>query len=667
MTYEEATYYRIMFQAGFTDLLDEWLEKELAEQEKLSDLVLELSLCGSDKNKIISVLHNYCVDNLIDGNAVFNLVWNELHNIYVNNLLTQEELIKSMRMIYEVVDDVDCYWYNPGVIDCYWQTLYLIFLYQEEAEEGLITKEAFEKVYHNFLLNKVPAVDNNPFEIKDNEVKIKMRNKNKGIKIIAIILATILVLGIGGFSFLFLNGLSGLHIRTKAQDGQIKVACVGDSITYGHGVTPWHKNNYPAVLQNLLGDDYNVQNFGESGTTVQKDGDQPYWETKVYTESHEYNADILIFMLGSNDSKPENWTDAETFKKDYLALLDTYITDDNSPKIYLGIPAKAFYEDENQTSELTSYDIQGDIVEEIGEIIKEIAAERGYKYVDIYELTSQHPEWFAKDNIHPNSDGAKAIAEEFYKFVTDIEFTDLKYEEFSFFVGKRLDIDSQIKLIAGSLNDCINNLENYLDCYGIAVTDLNYDNKLELIVATNGGTGNRTICYIYEIAYVYFENYDYTSLYDCDINFVGNRYQESSNADILSYDELVHYYTGEQHNYVLEDTGQCGWANQYSEKIAVSLAGKTYNELLLASSVSEYTLLSDEPNVKIFDKNGNTITENEYNQIEDIFFKSYNKDIVKIGWIKLLTRDNYPNGFLKYTNNELIELLNNSYNTFIGN
>lgn len=239
--------------------------------------------------------------------------------------------------------------------------------------------------------------------------------KKKGIKVFAIVLVVILILGIGGFTFLFLNGLSGLHIRTKAQEGQIKVACVGDSITYGHGVTPWHKNNYPAVLQNLLGDDYNVQNFGVSGTTAHSTGDQPYIETDIYKQSIEYNADIIIFMLGSNDSKPENWTNAETFKKEYLALLDTYITEENSPKIYLGIPAKAFYEDGSQTEGITTYDIQPNLVDEIAEIVKEIATERGYKYIDIYSLTAENPQWFAKDYVHPNSDGATAIANKVYE------------------------------------------------------------------------------------------------------------------------------------------------------------------------------------------------------------------------------------------------------------
>ena len=33
--------------------------------------------------------------------------------------------------------------------------------------------------------------------------------------------------------------------------------------------------------------------------------------------------------------------------------------------------------------------------------------------VDIHELTSAHPEWFEKDGIHPNKDGAKSIANVF--------------------------------------------------------------------------------------------------------------------------------------------------------------------------------------------------------------------------------------------------------------
>lgn len=403
MTFEEAKFFLLMLQSNFDNIFDEWLEKELLTQERLSDLVLELSLCSSDKNKTISVLNNYCSDKDIDMNLVFDLVWKELHNVYVNNLLSQEKLIDRMYMIYRAMD------YND--IDCYWQTFDIIFECADLTKDGTITQESFDKMYYEFLMNKSPAIDNDPFTTSVDKKKTKSKNYRKLLVVLLIIFTLIVI----GFSYLFFNGLSGIHLKNDYTDGQIKVACVGDSITYGHGVTPWHKNNYPAVLQELLGDDYNVQNFGVSGTTAQSTGDQPYIETDAYKESIEYNADILIFMLGSNDSKPENWTDAETFKKEYLELLDTYIAENDSPKIYLGIPAKAFYEDENQTEGITTYDIQPNIVEEIGDIVKEIANERGYKYIDIYELTSENSEWFAKDYVHPNSDGAEAIANQMYK------------------------------------------------------------------------------------------------------------------------------------------------------------------------------------------------------------------------------------------------------------
>ena len=54
--------------------------------------------------------------------------------------------------------------------------------------------------------------------------------------------------------------------------------------------------------------------------------------------------------------------------------------------------------------------IQPLIVDEIAQITRESAAERGYTLVDIHALTAQHPEWFAKDGVHPNNEGAATIA-----------------------------------------------------------------------------------------------------------------------------------------------------------------------------------------------------------------------------------------------------------------
>jgi len=237
----------------------------------------------------------------------------------------------------------------------------------------------------------------------------------KSVKIVLIVLGVLLVVGVVGFQYLKSNGLSGQYANTDAKEGQIKVACVGDSITYGHGITDWEDNNYPAQLQKMLGDDYHVANFGSSGACVNPNGDQPYISREVYQNGLDYEADVLVFMLGTNDSKPENWTNMDDFMKNYKELLNSYLTEVHRPsKIYVGLCAEAYYtSDEERATGVAGYDIQPAIVDEIAAEIETyfVQYEAKVKIIDVHTLTEAHPEWFEKDGIHPNNDGAKAIAE----------------------------------------------------------------------------------------------------------------------------------------------------------------------------------------------------------------------------------------------------------------
>ena len=243
----------------------------------------------------------------------------------------------------------------------------------------------------------------------------------KGLKMTAsMVLASLVILsivGIGVFIYLYNNGLSGLYNNTEPKEGQIRVACVGDSITYGHSVSGWGKNHYPAVLQQLLGDGYHVANFGVSGACVNKNGNKPYISRTIYEESIEYDADILVLMLGSNDSKPKNWIDMETFLEQHHELLDTYLKKENRPKVYIGICAKSYYVG-GDDSGLAKYSIRPEIVDQIAVALKEKYEKEDVEIVDIHELTAKHPEWFVKDGVHPNKDGAKAIANEVARMIT---------------------------------------------------------------------------------------------------------------------------------------------------------------------------------------------------------------------------------------------------------
>ena len=235
----------------------------------------------------------------------------------------------------------------------------------------------------------------------------------KVLKVLLIILLIIILLVAGGFAYLYFNGMSGMSNTSEPKEGQIKIACAGDSTTYGHGISSWPKNNYPAVLQNLLGENYHVNNYGVSSFAVQESADRSYRTLPHYQESLDYDADYVVFMMGSNDSKPENWKGADAFKTDLLSLLDTY---GNAEIILCTLPA-AFFLD-GQTEGVTNHDIQPLIVEEIAEITREVAAERGYTLIDIHALTAQNPEWFEKDGVHPSNEGAAAIAQEVYSVIS---------------------------------------------------------------------------------------------------------------------------------------------------------------------------------------------------------------------------------------------------------
>lgn len=227
-----------------------------------------------------------------------------------------------------------------------------------------------------------------------------------------IVLVFALLIG-GGFAYLYFNGMSGMSNTTEAKDGQIKVACVGDSTTYGHGISNWPKNNYPTLLQGLLGESYHVNNYGVSSHAVQDTSDRPYMNLAHYQESLAYDAAFVVFMMGSNDSKPENWIDAAAFQEDLLTLLESY----GDAEITLCTLPSAFFTEE-LTENVTSHDIQPKIVDEIAQITRDIAAEKGYTLIDIHALTAQHPEWISKDGVHPSNEGAAAIAQEVYNTLT---------------------------------------------------------------------------------------------------------------------------------------------------------------------------------------------------------------------------------------------------------
>ncbi len=190
----------------------------------------------------------------------------------------------------------------------------------------------------------------------------------------------------------------------KIGKGNIKVACIGDSITYGLGVEFRRTfSTYPYMLAKLLGKKYRVLNYGASSRTLLSSGNHPYRETKFIEQSLSENPDIVIIMLGSNDSKAINWN-AKKYKEEYLKLIKAYQILCKNSKIYIMTPPRAFAKVKNEKS------IQNKIIKnEICPIINELSLETGVEVIDLYKFTRKRPQWFF-DGIHPNRKGNIFIA-----------------------------------------------------------------------------------------------------------------------------------------------------------------------------------------------------------------------------------------------------------------
>ena len=192
--------------------------------------------------------------------------------------------------------------------------------------------------------------------------------------------------------------------ETAAVPQKYVVACVGDSITEGIGATSSVLYSYPAQLQNMLGARYEVHNCGAGGTTLLKQGDYSYRKQSRYRESRVCNPDIVIIMLGTNDSKPQNWNKKAQFLPDLVELIQVYQNLESKPRVYVATSA---------TVPISLAGITDEVV--TGEVVplqKEAARQTGCEVIDINALTKGHADWFC-DGVHPDNNGYTHLANAF--------------------------------------------------------------------------------------------------------------------------------------------------------------------------------------------------------------------------------------------------------------
>ncbi|MDR1810859.1 MAG: GDSL-type esterase/lipase family protein [Prevotella sp.] len=193
-----------------------------------------------------------------------------------------------------------------------------------------------------------------------------------------------------------------LYTKPSATRRKTLVGCVGDSNTAGSGASASSVYSWPAQLSGLLGTEYQVKNFGLGGTTLMTSADQPYINTTNYQNHKNYNANISIIALGTNDSKNKNWnaSSPDNFRNDYISLIEEFQQYPSHPEVYMLMPIRAF----------TTADINNDnIVAYIRPIIREISKTYGIALIDGY-ATTENLQSLMPDKIHLNDSGLLILA-----------------------------------------------------------------------------------------------------------------------------------------------------------------------------------------------------------------------------------------------------------------
>lgn len=202
-------------------------------------------------------------------------------------------------------------------------------------------------------------------------------------------------------------------LAISATAAPLRVACVGNSITYGAGVDNREVNSYPAVLGRLLGGEYEVENFGRSGATLLSEGHNPYVKTDEYARALAFKADIVVIHLGINDTDPRNWPNYRSeFVPDYKALIESFRAANPEARMIICRMTPIAHRHPRFHSGTREWHDQ------IQQAIELVAATTPrVELADLHAPLYNRPE-LLPDAVHPNAQGAQIIARTIYSAIT---------------------------------------------------------------------------------------------------------------------------------------------------------------------------------------------------------------------------------------------------------
>lgn len=208
---------------------------------------------------------------------------------------------------------------------------------------------------------------------------------------------------------------------------KVKVACIGDSITSGYRLAHPDRDAFPAQLQLMLGDGYEVRNFGVPGLGVYlhlpwhttKNGKRAWSLSPTCAEALAWSPDIVVSNLGANDldEYPKEFLPGTngapalargTFRRQYADVLNAFKADDRSPHILMWTRLCAMKEKHAAKYGLAMFVMAEDL--------KAVADAVGAEGIDMYSVTAEFArkeEW--PDQTHPPPSVHRVIAEVIFK------------------------------------------------------------------------------------------------------------------------------------------------------------------------------------------------------------------------------------------------------------
>lgn len=187
----------------------------------------------------------------------------------------------------------------------------------------------------------------------------------------------------------------------------VRVACVGDSITAGVGTRNPSSESYPAQLQALLGRRYRVGNFGHSGATLTRRTTRPYWSQPQYASALEFEPQIVVIMLGTNDAVPDRWNRVkDDFVPTLKEMIETFRSLPGEQRVFVCLPVPSF-ESRKQNVEVG-----------VVPLVRQAGRESGVDVIDLFHPFENRQELFP-DRLHPDASGAALMAAIVHHAVSD--------------------------------------------------------------------------------------------------------------------------------------------------------------------------------------------------------------------------------------------------------